>query len=656
MALRRPVGGQALATLLSTTVGMHGIAQDPASRQVISPTHAHSSLWRFLRFVAPHKWYIGGAAVAGALKFIIPLAFPLALKYLTDVVLAGDARAATESTNRILEAWCAGALRVAPWLGSGASGRLAVVGLSLLVLYLLLGAVSFFRSYWAGQAGHRLIFDLRYALFQHIQGMSHSFFDERRSGAIMGRFVSDVQLAQNFVGSALTNVWMDGASLGFVVYILFVLEARLAWVALTVIPFYVALIRYFRPRIKAASQSVQEMLEDFSGELQEQIAGVSAVKAFNREQYEARRFYRSSRTLLDLTLRNVALSSANQAATTLLTSVAPLAVVCVASTMILHGRLSVGTMVAFYAYLGSLYLPLQRFSELSVVVSNSLAAIDRIFELFDIRPEVAEARDARPLAHVSGRVTFRDVDFSYPARRNGHPVLSDVNLDVRPGETIAIVGRSGAGKSTLVSLIPRFYDVCAGAVSIDGTDVRALTLGTLRQHIGIVPQDPILFSGTLQENLLYGRPDATEAEVLDAARAAHADAFIAQLPDGYLTLVGERGLRLSGGQRQRVAIARAFLKDPPILIFDEATAALDSESENLIHDALHRLMDGRTTLIIAHRLSTVMNADRIVVIEQGTICEVGRHAELLARRGVYSQLYDEQFRPVRTAVSAGATA
>jgi subfamily B ATP-binding cassette protein MsbA len=624
---------------------------DPADRRVTS-NRTRSSLVRFLGYVAPHKWYIGGAAAAGVLKFGIPLAFPLTLKYITDVVLGRDPQAISETTNRMLEWWCARVLRVVPGLGAGNNGRLAVVALSVLALYAVLSVASFYRSYWAGQAGHRLIFDLRYALYQHIQSMSHSFFDERRSGAIVARFVSDIQLAQNFVGSALTNVWMDSASLGFVVWILFVLEHRLAWVALAVIPFYVGLIRYFSPRIKAASQSVQEMLGDFSGELQEKIAGVSVVKAFNREQHEARRFYRSSRTLLDLTLHNVALSSANQAGTTLLTSVAPLIVVWAASTMILHGTLSVGTMIAFYAYLGSLYLPLQRFSELSVVVSNSLAAIERIFEFFDIRPEVAEARDARPLQGAAGRVSFRNVSFSYPSRRNGHPVLSAINLDVEPGETVAIVGRSGAGKSTLVSLIPRFYDVSEGAVCIDGIDVRRLTLASLRDHIGIVPQDSILFSGTLQENLLYGKPDATEAEVLAAARAANADEFIVQLPEGYLTIVGERGIRLSGGQRQRVAIARTFLKDPPILILDEATAALDSESENLIHDALRRLMRGRTTFIIAHRLSTVMNADRIVVIEQGTIREIGRHADLLARGGVYTQLYEEQFRPVQSVLTA----
>ncbi len=615
-----------------------------AARPDAASTAGRRSLPRFLRYVVPHRWYIAGAAAGGIVKFGIPLAFPLALKYVTDIVLARDPSAIGESTNRLIESFCVSVLQLAPGLGTGASGRLAVVGLSMLVLYVLLGIGSFYRSYWAGQAGHRLIFDLRYALYQHIQSMSHSFFDARRSGAIVARFVSDIQLAQNFVGSALTNVWMDGASLGFVVWILFVLEHRLAWVALAVIPFYVVLIRYFSPRIKAASQLVQEMLEDFSGELQEKIAGVAVVKAFGREQDEARRFYRSSRTLLDLTLHNVALSSASQAGTTLLTNVAPLAVVWIASTIILHGTLSVGTMIAFYAYLGSLYLPLQRFSELSVVISNSLAAMDRIFEFFDIRPEVREVRGARRLDRVVGHVAFRHVSFSYPTRRNGHPALADIDLEVAAGETVALVGRSGAGKSTLVSLVPRFYDVNEGEVCIDGIDVRTVTLGSLRDQIGIVPQDPILFSGTLQENLLYGKPDATEAEVIAAARAANAHDFIMQLPEGYLTPVGERGIRLSGGQRQRIAIARTFLKNPPILILDEATAALDSESENLIHDALRRLMHGRTSFIIAHRLSTIMNADRIVIIEAGRIDEIGRHQQLLARGGVYRQLYEEQFR------------
>jgi subfamily B ATP-binding cassette protein MsbA len=300
-------------------------------------------------------------------------------------------------------------------------------------------------------------------------------------------------------------------------------------------------------------------------------------------------------------------------------------------------------MIAVYAYLSSLYLPLQRFSELSVTINNSMAAMERIFEFFDIDPQVVDAPTAREIERAAGRITFDNVSFRYPSRA-GRAVLQGVSLEVQPGETVAIVGRSGAGKTTLASLIPRFYDVVGGAVMIDGVDVREMTLASLRRQIGVVAQDPILFSCTVQENLLYGRPQATSDDLVAAARAANAHEFIEQLPEGYLTVVGERGLRLSGGQRQRVAIARTFLKDPPILILDEATASLDSESENLIHDALRRLMQGRTTFIIAHRLSTVLSADRILVMERGRIVDSGRHVDLLARGGVYRRLYEGQFR------------
>lgn len=614
----------------------------PSSRPSAAPA-SRKALWRFLSYVGPHKWFIIGAALAGCFKFLVPLTFPLVLKYITDVVLMQHPATAGEPTNAFLERWCATVMRVVP-LQDTSEGRLFVVVASLGVLYCLVAVASFYRSYWAGQARHRMIFDLRYDLFQHIQGMSHSFFDERRSGAIVSRFVNDIQSAQSFVGSALTNVWMDAVALGFVAWILLVLEPRLAIIALGVMPFYVGLVRYFGPRIKAASLEVQELVEDFSGDLQEKIAGAAVVKAFGREELEAQRFYSSTRRLQDVAVRNVALSSANQAAAAFLTGIAPLVVVFAASAMVIDGSLSVGTMIAVYAYLGSLYLPLQRFSELSGTVSSSVAAMERIFEFFDIQTQVVEAPQAHVLERAQGRVTFDAVTFRYPSRSDGAPVLQGVSFDVAPGETVAIVGRSGAGKTTLASLIPRFYDASEGAVRIDGADVRDLALESLRRQIGIVAQDPILFSCSVQENLLYGRPGATSDEVVAAALAANAHEFIEDLPEGYLSIVGERGLRLSGGQRQRVAIARTFLKDPPILILDEATASLDSESENLIHEALRRLMQGRTTFIIAHRLSTVLSADRILVMDRGRIADSGRHADLLARGGVYRRLYDRQFR------------
>jgi subfamily B ATP-binding cassette protein MsbA len=599
-------------------------------------------LWRFLSYVAPHKTLIVGAAATGCVKFLVPLTFPLALKYITDVVLMQHPAAAGEPTNVFLERWCAAVMSVVP-LRDSSEGRLFIIGGTLAFLYCLSGVVSYYRGYWAGLARHRMIFDLRYDLFQHIQGMSHSFFDERRSGAIVSRFISDIGNAQSFVGSALTNVWMDAVALGFVVWILFVLEPRLALVALAVMPFYVGLVRYFGPRIKAATLEVQELVEDFSGDLQEKIAAAAVVKAFGREELEAQRFYSSTRRLQDVAVRDVALLSANQAASAFLTGIAPLMVVFAASTMVLDHSLTVGTMIAVYAYLSSLYLPLQRFSELSGTVSGSVASMERIFEFFDIQPQVVDAPEAYVLERAVGRVTFDAVTFRYPTRDLA-PVLDGVSFDVAPGETIAIVGRSGAGKTTLASLIPRFYDASEGSVRIDDIDVRDLALESLRRQIGIVAQDPILFSCSVQENLLYGRPDATQDEIIAAAVAAHAQEFIEELPDGYLTVVGERGLRLSGGQRQRVALARTFLKDPPILILDEATAALDSESENLIHDALRRLMHGRTTFIIAHRLSTVLSADRILVMDRGRIADSGRHADLLARGGIYRRLYERQFR------------
>ncbi len=602
-----------------------------------------SPLWRFLAYVKPYRSLVAGAAFMGILKFSLPLLFPLVLKYITDDILVGQTQEGyqPDATSRFIHWWVGLVNSWLPFFGEGQLGTLHTVAVSMLFVYVVLAVATFYRSWLAGVAGQRLVFDLRFDFYQHIQSMSHNFFTGQRSGNIVSRFMSDVTLAQNFVGSALTNVWMDSVSLFLVVFILFYLEPRLAWVSLAVMPLYMLLIRFMSPRIKKASRSAQEKLEEMSGDLQEKIGGMSVIKAFHQEKREARRFFQVSHKLFDFFKDNVYLNSWNQALSGFLTTVAPLLVVWIASIYVLETRMSVGTMIAFYSFLGSLYLPLQRFSELGLIVSNSLAAIERLFEYFDMQPQILESPTARALPVVRGHVRFEAVHFAYD---NQLSALSAIDCEIHAGEMVALVGASGSGKSTLVSLIPRFYDVTSGRILIDGQDIREVTFKSLRQQIGIVLQDSILFSTTLRENLLYGRSKASESEIIAAAEAANAMEFIKNLPDGLNTVIGERGVKLSGGQRQRVAIARAFLKNPAILILDEATSSLDSESEHLIQEALGRLMRGRTTIVIAHRLSTVVEADKIIVLQNGRIVEIGRHEELLHSRGHYAFLARRQFR------------
>jgi ATP-binding cassette, subfamily B, putative efflux pump len=605
-------------------------------------TARRPSLLRFLGFVRPHLRYVAGGSVMGVLKFTLPLAFPLAFKYVFDVLLVPQPK--LEPVNAMIDRWCV-RLDRALAIASTPSGKLEALSLALFALFVVQAIATYYRNYWASTAGHRLIFDLRYALFLHLQRLPHSFFDRNPSGAIVSRFISDIQLAQNFVGSAMTNIWMDGASLGFVVWILFVLDHRLAWISMCVVPLYVILIRALSPRIREASHELQEVVEEFSGELQEQIAGATTVKSFAREEHEARRFHSRTREIYDLTIRNVRLASTHQMFTELITRVAPLVVIWAGALFILRGKMALGTMVAFYAYLGTLYLPLQRFSELSIIVSSSLAAIDRIFAFFDVVPEVADNPKSGAIRIARAEIVFDRVGFGYPPRDGeAREVLHEIAMTIAPGTTVALVGRSGAGKTTLAGLIPRSYDPTAGRILIDGTDIRGVTLKSLRDNVGIVPQDAVMFSASVRENIQYGRPGASDEMVWRALEQANIRDFVESLPDGLDTVIGERGMKPSTGQRQRLALARVFLKDPPILILDEATSALDSEVENLIHDAIRRLMRGRTSVMIAHRLATAVGADTIVVLDQGRVVETGTHRELLSRDGVHAQLYREQTR------------
>ena len=572
-----------------------------------------SSLRRFLHYTRPYRGLILAAVSFGVIRYLIPLALPWTLKILVDDLLIQSA--------------------------SPPRGHLHLLMAGMCGLYVVYAFASYFRSYLAGLAGHRIIFDLRQQLYLHVQRMSLSFFDRQQIGAVVARMTSDIASAQNFVGSAMVNTTMDLSCVAVIIGLLFAANPRLALVSLSVIPFYVLISYRLTKRIRKKSRDIHNQLQEISGDLHEQFAAISTIQAFTQEEAEAREFRQQSERYLDTVLSNVRLQSIALGATGFLTALGPILVLWVGAMEVWAGRLSIGTLMAFYAYLGMLYQPIQRLTELNLILTNSLAAMDRIFEVFEMYPEVQQRPGATSLSRATGEIVFDRVAFRYEGRE---PVLEGFDLRIPSGTTVALVGPSGAGKSTLMKLLVRFYDVTQGRITLDGADIREVTLKSLRQQIAIVPQDPILFSGTIAENLRYGRPDATEEQIFQAARLAFADTFIEQMPQGYQTEVGERGVKLSGGQKQRLAIARAFVKDAPIVILDEPTSALDAESESLIKEALQRLLRGRTALIIAHRLSTIEHADRVIVIDDGRIRESGRHAELLTHPNSLYRRYASQ--------------
>jgi ATP-binding cassette, subfamily B, putative efflux pump len=582
-------------------------------------------IWRFLAYAKPYWPFVAAATAAGFIKFLAPLAFPWMLRVLLDDVVLDATLDEIARDRKIL------------WL------ILAVLSANAVWM-----VATYWRGVWAAVAGHRMIRDLRVALFSHVQRLSHAFFTRHQTGAIVSRVVNDISMAQNFVGSALTNVWMDVVLLMALIVILVSIHPKLALVSLALMPIYFVALRAMGPLIRRSTHEVQQRLEVLAGGLQEKVAGVAIVKGFARENAETQLFESHANKLLNKVMYSVRFTAVNEVVVGFVVHTAPVLVVWYGVHQILEGRLTVGGLTQFLLYLGMFYFPLQRLSDLSVVLSNALAAIDRIFEYFDTQPQVAERPNATRLAECRGRIQFEHVQFGYDA---DHRILLDVTLEIESGQTVAFVGPSGAGKSTLANLVPRFYDPTAGRILLDGHDLRDLDLQSLRRHIGIVNQETILFSGTVQENLLLAKPNATNDEIMAALEAANALEFALHLPEGLATEIGERGAALSGGQKQRLAIARAFLKDPRILILDEATSALDSRAERRIQTALARLLKNRTSIVIAHRLSTVLRADQIVVLEGGRVADVGKHGELLARGGLYAQLYNEQFGQATTEVA-----
>ena len=578
-----------------------------------------SSMKRYMQFVKPYNFQIFLTIIIGVVKFAIPLFIPLLIKIVIDDIIGADALTNEQKIEQLFY-----------WLGG-----------TVIVFLIIRPPIEYYRQYLAQLVSNKILFDIRQKMYSHLQKLGLKYYSNSRAGEVISRVINDVEQTKNFVMIGLMNVWLDLATILIAIGIMLMLNVKLTIVALIAFPFYAFSVKYFFGRLRDLTRKRSQALAGVQSYLHERVQGMSIIKTFTLEKHEQKLFDKANGEFLDKAVDQTIWNAKAFAVVNTITDIAPLLVIAYAGYEAINGRLSVGTMAAFVAYIERLYSPLRRLVNSSTTLTQSFASMDRVFELMDEEYDIVDKEGATKLENSKGDVTFSNVSFQYD--KDGNTILNNVNLHINAGETVAFVGMSGGGKSTIISLIPRFYDVTGGSVLVDGQDVRDVTIESLRKQIGLVLQDNILFSDSVKSNILMGNPDATDEEVFAAAKAANAHEFIMELPEGYDTKVGERGVKLSGGQKQRVAIARVFLKNPTILVLDEATSALDLESESLIQDSLEKLASNRTTIIVAHRLSTITHADKIFVIDHGKLKEMGTHHELMQQKdGTYYNLFQIQ--------------
>lgn len=565
-------------------------------------------LKRFFGYYRPHKKLFYVDFSCAVLVGLLELGFPLAVSWFIDELLP-----------------------------DGNWSTITAVSIGLLVLYIMSSGMQFVVNYWGHKLGINIETDMRRELFCHVQRQSFRFFDNTKTGNIMSRITNDLMDIGELAHHGPEDFFIAIMTFIGAFWIMLTINVKLALVAIIIVPFLVWLISYSNIKMHSAWSQMFGTIADVNARVEDSVSGVRVVQSFTNEQYEIDRFNKNNQFFRKTKLKAYKVMSTNLSGIYITTRLMTIVILVFGAWLSFSGNLSYGELVAFILYLNILFKPIEKISALLELYPKGMAGFKRFTELIDAEPDIENFPDAVDVPVLKGDIQFQNVTFGYESHRN---ILNDLSFSIEAGKTVAFVGPSGAGKTTICSLIPRFYDVEHGAISIDGIDIRSMTKESLRSNIGIVQQDVFLFTGTLRENIAYGKLDATQEEIEEAARKAHLTDLIASLPEGYDTQIGERGLKLSGGQKQRLAIARMFLKNPPILILDEATSALDTETETIIQAALNDLAKDRTTLIIAHRLATIKKADRILVITEDGIAEDGNHQELLSKeKGIFAKLH-----------------